>query len=71
MKPSNVTNKYFARRDVLLLVILTFVIVLILVFYEAFQIGKSDTTDISLDVPPVLINKLDIAIFDKLKTMTE
>jgi hypothetical protein len=71
MKPSNATNKYFAKRDVLLLVILMFVIVLILVIYEAFQIGKSDTADISLDVPPVLINKLDTAVFDKLKTMTE
>ncbi len=71
MRPAGENNKFFARRDILLLVILTFVVVLILVFYDAFQNSKTDTSDVSLDVPPVLINKLDTAIFEKLKTMTE
>jgi hypothetical protein len=68
---STQTNKYFARRDVLLIAVLTFVIVVILVSYEAFQKSKIDTQDVTVDVPPVLINKLDTSIFEKLKTMTE
>lgn len=68
---STQTNKYFARRDVLLIAILTFVVVVILVSYEAFQKSKIDAQDITVDVPPVLINKLDTSIFEKLKTMSE
>ncbi|MBP6993907.1 hypothetical protein KBB12_01570 [Candidatus Woesebacteria bacterium] len=64
-------NKYFAKRDVLLLAILIFVVVIIFVSYDALQKGRIDTQDLSVDVPPVLINKIDTAIFEKLKVMTE
>ena len=65
------SNKYFARRDVLLLAVLTFAIVVILVSYDAFQKSKIDIQDVAVDLPPVIINKLDTSIFEKLKTMTE
>jgi predicted negative regulator of RcsB-dependent stress response len=65
------TNKYFAKRDILLITVLIFIVVVILVTYEAYQKSKTDTQDISVDIPPVLINKIDTSIFEKLKTMSE
>jgi len=70
MKSGN-TNKYFAKRDILLIAALIFIVVVILVTYEAYQKSKTDTQDMSVDIPPVLINKIDTSIFEKLKKMTE
>lgn len=69
MNPAE-TNKYFAKRDVLLLAVLMFCVVSLLVMYEAFQMSKKDTQDVTVDVPPVVIDKLDLTVFERLKTMT-
>lgn len=68
---TSAANKYFTKHDILLLGILIFVVVLIFVSYDAFRKSNTDTQDLTVDVPPVLINKIDTAIFDKLKTMAE
>lgn len=62
-------RKFFNNRDVILLGVLLFSAVLLIVGYDVYQNRTGDGQTIILDVPPVVINKLDVEVFDRLGGM--
>ena len=67
----NVSNSFFDKRDIILLAVCLFVVVLIITVYDAYQRGKVDAEKVTLDAPPVVKVDVDLSIFNKLRGMTE
>ncbi len=66
-----VSNNFFDKRDVVLLAVCLFAVVLVLTVYDVYQKSKVDSEKVTLEAPPVVKLDVDLSVFKKLKEMTE
>ncbi len=67
----NVSNNFFDKRDVILVSVCLFVVVLVLTLYGAYQKSQVDINQVTLEAPPVVKLDVDLSVFKKLRDMTE
>lgn len=63
------SKKIITKQDILIIAILLFLVTIFAVGYDAYQKSKTDTQDVTVEVPPVVVNSLDIKVFDRLREM--
>jgi len=64
-------GKLYSKQDVLIMGIVIFCMVIMAIGYDAYQKRTTDTQELTVDSPPIIINELDTKIFFRLSEMDQ